>query len=118
MNNLWLKFRIWTKIVVFGAISLYVLLFVLNNSGKAIDLWVWFKPEFHVSVLLILFITFVTGVLGTLLVHTIVITIGQVREAAKRNRSIRMERELADMKAKAAKLHTRPVPPAAPDADA
>jgi lysylphosphatidylglycerol synthetase-like protein (DUF2156 family) len=118
MGNLWLKIRIWTKMIVFGLIALYVLLFVLNNSGHSIDLWAWFNRKYSVSVLLLLFITFLTGVLGTLLVRTILTTVRQVREAAARNRSARLERDLADMKAKAARLHTRPVPPAATDADA
>jgi uncharacterized integral membrane protein len=108
MGGLWLKIKIWTKVVLFALIALYVLLFFFNNAGKDVTLWFFINREYTVSVLLLVFLTFVIGVIGTLLVRTTLRTIRQIREVRVSERAVRLEREVADMKAKAAMLQTRP----------
>ena len=110
---MWLKFKIWTKTVVVGALVLYALLFILNNSGQAVRFWYWFRREYETSMLVLIVITFLAGVIGTLLVRTTFTTVRQIREARARSRTDRLEREVADMKAKAAMLKTK-APPGAP----
>ena len=105
--NLWLKIKIWAKVMTFSVIALYVLAFVLKNSGESVPLWIWFGPEKQVALLVLLLTTFLTGVIGTLLVRTIFKTMRQIREAGERGRSQKLEREIADMKAKAGRLQTR-----------
>ena len=106
---MWLKIKIWTKSLVFGALLIYTLVFLLKNSDENANIWYWFfKPKYTVSVLLLTFFAFLAGVLGTLLVRTTFTTLRQIRESRSRSRTDRLEREVADMKAKAAMLKTRP----------
>jgi hypothetical protein len=105
---MWLKIKIWTKALIFGALVVYTLVFLLKNSDENANIWYWFfKPKYEVSVLLLTFFAFVAGVIGTLLVRTTFTTIRQIREARARSRTDRLEREVADMKSKAAMLKTK-----------
>jgi uncharacterized integral membrane protein len=107
MGNFWLKVKIWTKSIFFGALALYLLLFFMNNRGQTVTFWYWFKREPQTSMLVLMAVTFLAGVVGTLAVRTTFKTIRQVRELRQRTRLERLEREQADMKAKAAMLQTR-----------
>ena len=108
MTNAWLKIKIWFKLIVFGLIALYVLLFFLNNTGKTVQLWLWFNETYTSSILALVFGVFVVGVIGTFLTSTIWRTVRQIREAGARSRSQRLEKAIAEMNAKAAKLQIRP----------
>lgn len=110
MGDLWLKMKIWTKAILFGLIALYVLLFFFNNAGKNVTLWLFVNREHTISVLLLVFLTFIIGVIGTLLVRTTLKTVRQIRDMRVRERAVRLEREVADMKTKAAMLQTRSGP--------
>jgi len=107
---MWLKVKIWTKTIVVGALVLYALLFILQNSGQAVKFWYWFGREYETSMLVLILITFLAGVVGTLLVRTTISTLRQIREARARSRTDRLEREVADMKTKAAMLKTKSAP--------
>lgn len=119
MNNVWLRIRVWTKIILFVLMGVYVLAFLLMNSGQAVRrLWVFPYREFNdISALILMFLSFAIGVIGTLLVRMTFTTLRQVRELRERSRLQRIERQLADEKAKAGRLQTRaeaprPSPPA------
>ena len=62
--------------------------------------------------LLVLLLTAVFSVFGWWLFRTVFKTLRQLRDVKDRARLERLEREQADMKAKAAMLQTRPSPPA------
>ena|SRR6266566_7152079 len=108
MSNVWLKFKIWFKLVVFGLVAVYILLFLLNNTGKTVQLWLWFGESYTSSVLALVLGVFVISVIGTLLTSTIWRTVRQIREASTRSRAQKLERAIAEMNAKAARLQTRP----------
>ena len=110
MSNVWLKFKIWFKLTLFGLIALYIILFLLNNHGTNVKLWLWFGEggTYERSVLELTFAVFVISVIGTLLTSTIWRTVRQIREAAQRSRSQKLEKAIAEMNAKAARLQTRP----------
>lgn len=108
MGDFWLKIKIWTKVILFALIALYALAFFFNNAGTDVKLWFFVNREYTVSVLLLVFLTFVIGVIGTLLVRTTLKTVRQIRDMRVRDRAVRLEREVADMKTKAAMLQTRP----------
>jgi uncharacterized integral membrane protein len=112
MNNLWLKVKVWSKLVLFVLGAAYLLLFFLNNSGQSVRLWVFFGHEYPaIPLLLLVFVTFAVGVVIMLLIGTIRNTIRQVRELRQRGRAAKLERDMADMKAKAGRLQTRPEGP-------
>lgn len=107
MGNLWLKIKIWTKGILFGFLVLYALLFFLKNSGQPATFWYWFGYEQQTSMLVLVAVTFIAGVLGTILVRTTFTTLRQVRDLRQRTRLERLEREQAALKAKAAMLQSR-----------
>ena len=109
MNNLWLKIKVWSKIIFAVFIVTYLVTFVAKNSAATAEVWFFFfKTPYTVPLLYLIFFVFLAGVIGTILVRTTFKTINQVAELRTRNRQERLEREMADMKAKAARLQTRP----------
>ena len=107
MTNLWLKLRVWTKVIVVLALFLYAIVFVYQNSARPVKPWFWFGREPDTSVLVLVLCAFLLGVIGTVLFRTTFKTIRQIRNLAERTRSERLEREVADMRAKAAMLRSR-----------
>ena len=109
MGNLWLRIKVWTKVTVFVILIVYFLAFVFKNSDQSAEIWYWFlKDKYKFPVLFMTFFVFMAGVVGTILVSTTFKTIRQVRELQQRTRAERLEREVTDMKTKAAMLQTRP----------
>src|SRR4051812_35862782 len=109
MNNLWLKIKVWTKITLFALGAVYILAFVFKNTGsdRTIKFWWWYEKEVQTSVFVLALISFFVGVVATLLARTTWITYRQIQNMQNRSRSSRLEREVADMKTKAAMLQTR-----------
>jgi uncharacterized integral membrane protein len=108
MPGMWLKIRVWTKLGLLGLVLLYALLFVFNNTGQTVTLWLFFGQQFQSSLLLAVVLSFLAGALLTMLVRTAVSTTRQIRQMKLRNEQERKDRELAELKAKAAMLQTRP----------
>ena len=110
MTNAFLKVKVWTKVVIFGLILVYLTFFMVENSENKATLWVWFGRErpLETSVLKLVLVAFLAGVVGTLLVRTSFRTLRQIREVRDRGRTERMERDLIDMKTKAGMLRSRP----------
>lgn len=106
MQTLWLKIKIWTKIVVFVVLLIAVLVFIVQNINKPVTIWLW--NDIQTTLLKVLFFTVLVSVVFTILIGTTRRTIRQIRELRARNRSRKLEEDLADMKAKAAMLQTRP----------
>ena len=112
MTNVWLKIKIWFKLVLFGLIAIYIFLFLLKNYDTTVNVWLWFGQTgtYTSSILALVFAVFVISVIGTLLTSTIWRTVRQIREAGARSRTQRLEKAIAEMNAKAAKLQIRPDP--------
>jgi uncharacterized membrane protein YcjF (UPF0283 family) len=108
MSNLWLKIKVWTKVIVFGLIILYVLAFVVKNQGTPAQMWVSWNYTIESTVLRVGFFAFLAGVIVTILTRTTLLTMRQIREIKQRNRSVKLERAVQDMQNKAAMLRARP----------
>jgi hypothetical protein len=106
MGNLWLKIKVGTKIAVFALLSLAVLIFVVENVNKNVTIWLW--NDIQTTLLRVLFVTALVSVVFTILIGTAFRTARQIKELRARNRSFKLEQDLADMKAKAAMLQTKP----------
>lgn len=107
MNNLWLKVRIWTKSLFLGAVVLYILIFLYNNSNE-VEIWYWFRrPPYTGATWYMLLGVFLAGAVVALLLRTAFRTLRQMRELKDRGQRQRIEKELAEMKAKASMLQTR-----------
>ncbi len=105
MNNLWLKIRVWTKIVTFSVIALYILLFAIKNLYTKTEIWFFFGEGWTIqsSVLLLALGSFVLGIISWLLTRTIFRTLAQLREMKRK----RMEKEAVAIISRASKLRTR-----------
>jgi uncharacterized integral membrane protein len=111
---MWLKIKVWTKVVLFALLLLYVLIFIYMNGDKTASFWYWPKREPVWPVLFLVLGAFFTGVMVTILLRTTFTTIRQVRELQSRNRAGKLQREVAEMKTKAAMLRTRETAESAP----
>ena len=107
---MWLKIKVWTKVIIASMLVLYALLFVYNNSGKQVDFWWWFGKPTTASVFTLSCVAFLSGVVGAILVRTTWKTYTQVRELQRRSRAQKLERDFAEMKSKAGMLKTRDGP--------
>ena len=116
MGSVWLKIKVWTKIIVFGLLLLYVLFFVINNDDRVTP-WLWFGKEPETSILILILFTFLLGILAAILFRTTFTTLRQLRELKQRGRSEKLEREVAEMRTKASMLRSRPTELEAPGAD-
>ncbi|MGD0461534.1 MAG: hypothetical protein ABSB74_03495 [Tepidisphaeraceae bacterium] len=109
MQNLWLKIKIWTKITIFSLVMIFLLIFVFKNSNKPAYIWVWFdEEEVQTTVLKLIVSMLLAGVLGTLLVRMAFGTLRQIRELRQRSAATQMHKDVAEIKAKAAMLQTKP----------
>ena len=98
MGSLWLKIKVWTKLVLFALLTVYVLTFIWKNIDPHVDLWVWyFRPPINLSVLLLALVSFLIGVMGTILSRTTIKTLRQIRQIQEKSRAERMEREMEEM---------------------
>jgi len=124
MGNLWLKIKVWTKVTIAALVAIYLLIFILKNGGERASFWWWFGRTYDGPLLYLVLFTFIIGAVISLLGLMMFRTVRQVKEIRSRGRSERLERDLADMKAKAAMLQTRPpmvgqepLPPAPPQSE-
>jgi uncharacterized integral membrane protein len=108
VGDLWLKIKFWTKISFFGLLLIYILLFVYNNASNSVTFWFWIGKKPDTSVLLLVLYSFVAGVVVTILVSTTFKTLRQFRDLRHRGRTASLEREMADMRTKAAMLREKP----------
>ena len=119
MGNLWLKMKVWTKVALFALLLVYALTFIFKNLGPQVDLWFWYNTRVPMPVLLLALVSFLIGVLGTILFRTTIKTIRQLRQLKERTRAERLEREVTEMRTKAAMLRSRqPAPGLDPDSPA
>jgi uncharacterized membrane protein len=107
MGNFWIKVKIWTKTTLFAVLAVYLLLFVINNSGEEVSFWWWFGHQEKHGKLTFGFTCFLAGVVLTILLRTSFATMSQLRDLQSRSRAQRIERDVQEMKEKAARLQVR-----------
>lgn len=115
MSNLWLKFKVWTKVATVFALFVYSVVFVYQNSARPVKPWFWIGREPETSVLILVLCAFLLGVIGTILFRTTIKTIRQIRLLKERSRADRLQREVTEMRTKAAMLRSRAEPGQAED---
>jgi uncharacterized integral membrane protein len=116
MNDTWLKIKFWTKVTITAIVTLYIAVFIAKNSERSAQFWYWFYKDYQIPILVLAACSFLAGALSVILIRTTYRTVRQLRELRTHSRTEKLEREMADMKAKAAMLQTRspttdPIPP-------
>jgi hypothetical protein len=115
MGTFWEKLKFWTKAISFGVAVLYLFIVMALNWNLVIDgdlnliVAKYQKPH----VLTVLLVTAVISIFGWWLLRTIFKTLRQWQHLQDRSRTARLEKEMAEMKAKAGMLQTREAPAAA-----
>jgi uncharacterized integral membrane protein len=105
MANLWLKIRIWFKIILSVALTAFVALFVFKNSDYRAKFWLF--GEIDKPILWVLGLTILFSVVGTILIGTAFKTMGQIRELRHKTQLANLQKDLTDRQAKAAMLQTK-----------
>jgi uncharacterized integral membrane protein len=82
MSDSFLKIKVWTKLIAMGLVAIFVILFIWENYSYTATVWLFGKHE--MTVLELLFLTFVFGVIGTLLARPVYKTLGQISELRKK----------------------------------
>ena len=98
MQNVWLKFKVWTKITIYSLLLLYIICFTLLNANKPVKIWFWYNNEPETTVVRVILVTLLAGVAGTLLTGTVVRTIRQLRQLQTRGKTAQIERDVAHLK--------------------
>ncbi|HEX8524102.1 MAG TPA: hypothetical protein VF669_17745 [Tepidisphaeraceae bacterium] len=116
MDNLWLKIKFWTKLTITVLVVVYIAFFIGKNSDRSTEFWYWYNRDYRISILVLAASSFIAGAFSAILVRTTLKTLSQFRSIRGRHRTERLEREISDMKAKAAMLQTKspttqPIPP-------
>lgn len=108
MNEIWLSIKSWTQRLILAALLIYAIFFIFKNSGDPVKFWFWFNHEHTTTVFLLSAAAFIAGIIFTILAGTALKTLKQIRDLRSRGRQEKLERDLSEMKSKAAMLHTRP----------
>jgi uncharacterized integral membrane protein len=106
MSNLWTKIKVWTKVVLISLILIYVLIFIIKNSGQQVQFWYWFNNPLRSSLLLFTLITFAAGAIFALLFRMTYRTIAQLREMYSGADRDKEKKEFEEMKQQVAKMQT------------
>jgi uncharacterized integral membrane protein len=110
MNNVWDKIKLWTKITICTIVSVYLLVFIIKNMGPDVTFWYWYNRQIQASMLFLIACAFIAGVIMTVLARMMFRTARQISVMRNSARTEKLEREVADMKAKAAMLQTKAAP--------
>ena len=108
MNDVWLEIKAWTQRLILAALVIYAALYIYNNSGTPVKFWYWFNHEQSTTVFFLTSGAFVAGAIFVILLSTAIKTLRQLRALHSTSRQDKIERDLQEMKTKAAMLQTRP----------
>jgi amino acid transporter len=118
MNNVWLKFKVWTKVVLVTLALVYVISFSVKNSEPQAKATFWYfynspvmeTQTLETSTFKLVAGSFVAGILVTLLARTTFRTIAQIRELRARQAAEARDRDIEQIRSKAAMLRVKPDP--------
>jgi hypothetical protein len=106
---MWEKIKLWTRVVVFGALALYLLIVIAVNWELRVKgtLQLVFVKFDEPRVLLVLLVTAVVSIFGWWLLRAVFKTVRQFRSVRDRSRTTKLEKEMAEMRAKASMLREK-----------
>jgi hypothetical protein len=110
MGNLWEQIKFWTRTILSCALALCALLFIFFNYPAYVEpkINLLFRSYEQPSLLLVLFLDSVLSIFTWWLVTAVIRTVRQMRESKMRSQTDRLEREVAEMKTRAAMLQAQP----------
>ena len=110
---MWEKIKLWTRVILFGALAIYLLIVITMNWNLRVDgLFSLVFVEYQKPrILVVLLVTAVLSVFGWWLIRTIFKALRQFRDVRDRSRTARLEREITEMRAKAGMLQKKETVP-------
>jgi hypothetical protein len=113
---MWEKLKLWTRAIIFGVLALYVLIILAVNWELRLDgtLQLMFIQFVKPRVLSVLLVTAVVSLIGWWLLRAVIKTVRQVQSVRERSRTAKLEKEVAEMRAKASMLQKKEAAAAAP----
>jgi|SRR5271156_4420167 len=119
MNGFWQKFLAIVKFVVLGVLLIHVIMFIILNMSAVVDtqLNLIYKRYDRPNFLLVMLLTSVLSIFGWWLFRITLKTFRQINESNARARTSKLEREMAEIKSKAAMLQTQPTSGTIPPSD-
>jgi hypothetical protein len=110
MNGFWQKFVAIVKFVVLGLLLVHVLLFIGLNMSAVVSeqLNLIYRKYDRPNFLLVMLLTSVLSIFGWWLFRITLKTLRQINESKVRSRTLKLERDMAEVKSKAAMLQTNP----------
>lgn len=119
MNGFWQKFLAIVKFVVLGLLLIHVLLFIVLNMSAVVDtqLNLIYRKYDRPNFLLVMLLTSVLSIFGWWLFRVSLRTIRQINDSNSRSRTLKLERDMAEIKSKAAMLQTDPTSTEIPHPD-
>jgi hypothetical protein len=106
---MWEKLKFYTRVTLFGVLALYLLIVIYLNLDVRLDkdLHLIFTKYEKPRILVVLLVTAFLSVFAWWLVRTIFKTVRQFRTMQERARTAKLEKEVAEMKAKAQMLQSK-----------
>ncbi len=110
MNSVWQKFLAIVKFVVLGLLLIHVIMFIVLNISAVVSeqLSLIYRKYDRPNFLLVMLLTSVLSIFGWWLFRITLKTIRQINESNSRARTSKLERDMAEIKSKAAMLQTKP----------
>ena len=108
MKNTWRKITLWTKTISIVLICVYVLLFIIKNSGATTKINFIFQTYDNVSALGLMFFTSLTTIVAWWITSTVFRTMRKVRDMQRKNEIEKIEKDHKEMLDKASRLQTKP----------
>ena len=112
MNTFWQKFLAGLRLVVLAILLIHIVLFVILNISAVVDtrLSLIYKAYDRPNFLLVMLLTSIISIFGWWLLRTTLKTMRQFSNSRTRSRTTKLERDMADIRTKAAMLQTKPTP--------
>ena len=117
MANTWLKIKMWTRLTLISAVILYLLLFIFKNRNNDIKIDFVFKEYTDLNILLVALFTAIFSIFGWWLFRVSLRTLRQINDSNSRSRTLKLERDMAEIKSKAAMLQPDPAATSIPHPD-
>lgn len=97
MLDFWTKLKIWTKVIAFVLLVAIIVAFITRNTHD-VEIWLIWRT-YNPTLPLLLFITFLLGVITPSLVKIAFRTARQLVEMRKGGRMKKLEKEMAGLRA-------------------
>ena len=96
------KVWLWTKMVVIIALVTWIVLFLVQNKGTNVDIWLFFGSRPNLPLIVILPVTALASIIGFSVFRKVSGVLTQLRQVRESEKTAERERQLKDLLAREA----------------